>query len=84
MAITCSPLPQNNGNLPVPFLVVISQLFSWIIFINDCICILTGSLGQFLHNSICYTKIEGNKNSPDSLNARLNYHYHSENRVIAR
>ena len=28
-----------------PFLVVITQLFSWIIFINDCICILTGSPG---------------------------------------
>ena len=26
-----------------PFLVVITLLFSWIIFINDCICILTGS-----------------------------------------
>ena len=28
---------------PYPFLVVITQLFSCIIFINDCICILTGS-----------------------------------------
>ena len=28
---------------PYPFLVAITQLFSWIIFINDCICILTGS-----------------------------------------
>ena len=26
-----------------PFLVVVTQLFSWIIFITDCICILTGS-----------------------------------------
>ena len=26
-----------------PFLVVITQFFSWIICINDCICILTGS-----------------------------------------
>ena len=28
---------------PYPFWVVITQLFSWIILINDCICILTGS-----------------------------------------
>ena len=24
----------------------------------------------------------GNENSPDSLNVMVNYHYHSENRVI--
>ena len=30
-------------NYPYPFLVVISQFFSLVIFINDCICILTGS-----------------------------------------
>ena len=30
---------------PYPFLVVITQLFSCIIFNNDCICILTGSPG---------------------------------------
>ena len=30
---------------PYPFLVVMTQLFSWIIFINDCICVLTGSPG---------------------------------------
>ena len=30
---------------PYPFLVVITQLFSCIIFINDCICVLTGSPG---------------------------------------
>ena len=30
---------------PYPFLVVVTQLFSWIIFINDCIWILTGSPG---------------------------------------
>ena len=28
---------------PYPFLVVINLFFSWIIFINDYICILTGS-----------------------------------------
>ena len=26
----------------------------------------------------------GNKNSPDSLNVMVNYHYHSENRVITQ
>ena len=30
---------------PHPFLVVINQLFACIIFINDCICILSGSTG---------------------------------------
>ena len=30
---------------PYHFVVVINLLFSWIIFINDCICILTGSPG---------------------------------------
>ena len=27
-------------------------------------------------------KNRGNKNSPDSLNVMVNYHYHSENRII--
>ena len=27
-------------------------------------------------------EIGGNKNSPDSLNVMVNYHYHGENRVI--
>ena len=30
---------------PYYFLVVITQLFTWIIFIHDCVCILTGSPG---------------------------------------
>ena len=29
-------------------------------------------------------KIGGNKNSPNSLNVMVNYHYHDENRVITR
>ena len=33
---------------PYPFLVVITQFFSCIIFINDCICILTGSPGSYI------------------------------------
>ena len=29
-------------------------------------------------------KIRGNKNSPNSLNVTVNYHYHGENRVVTR
>ena len=38
----------------------------------------------FIHDRICYTKYWGNKNSLDSLNVMVNYHYHGENRVITR
>ena len=60
---------------PYPFFVVITQLFSWIISINDCICILTVSLLYYLL-MIVYViqEIGGNKNSPDSLNVMVNYH----------
>ena len=70
---------------PYPFFVVITQLFSCIIFINGCICILTDSPGLYLF-MIVYViqKIGGNKNSPDSLNIMANYHYHGENRVITQ
>ena len=33
-------------------MVLITQLFSWIIFINDCICILTGSPGWYFFNIV--------------------------------
>ena len=68
MGITRSPLPQNNGNLPLPFFVVIAQLLSWKIFLNDCICILNGSPGQYLL-IVLYVilKIGGNENSPNFL-----------------
>ena len=70
---------------PSPFLVVITLLFSWITFINDCICILTRSLWSYILMIIyVILKNEGNKNSPYSLNVIVNYHYHSENRVITR
>ena len=36
----------------------------------------------FLYN--IYKKLGGNENSPDSLNAMVNYHYHGKNRVITR
>ena len=70
---------------PYPFLVVITQLIYWIIFINDCIFILTVSPRLYIF-MIVYViqKIRGNENSPDSLNVMVNYHYHGENRLITR
>ena len=29
MGITCSPLPQNNGNLPLPFLLIMTCCTEW-------------------------------------------------------
>ena len=68
---------------PYPFLMAITLLFSCIIFINDCISILTVSPGKYLF-MIVYViqEIGGNENSPDSLKVMVNYRYHSENRVI--
>ena len=63
---------------PYPFLVAITQLFSWIIFINYCICILTSSPVYYILMIIyVIQKNGGNKNFPDSLNVMVNYHYHS-------
>ena len=45
MVITRYPLPQKMAIHSYPFFMVITQLFYWMIFINDCICILTGSPG---------------------------------------
>ena len=47
MGITYFPLPRSNGNLLSPFFVVITLFFSWIIIINSCICLLTGSPGKY-------------------------------------
>ena len=69
---------------PYPFLVVITPFFSWIIFINDCICILTGSPGYFLMIIYVILKIRGNNNYSNSLNVMVNYHFHGKNRVINR
>ena len=44
MGITRCPLPQKNDNLPLPFFVVYTLSFSWIIFMNNCIYIFSGSL----------------------------------------
>ena len=69
---------------PYPLLVVIIQLLSWIIFINDCICILSGSTGFFFMIVHDIQKIEGNYNSPNYLNVMVNFHNHIENRLITR
>ena len=82
MVIACYLLTKNNGNSPLPFLVVITLLFTSIIFINNCICILTGSPVKYFHDRICYTKIGGNENYPSYLNIMVNYHYHHDNWII--
>ena len=45
MGITRSPLPQNNGNLTLPFFGGNYLVFLLDNITNDCICILTGSPG---------------------------------------
>ena len=46
-------------NYPYPFLVVMTQLFSWLIVIIDCICLLTGSPRFKNHARIYYTEKMG-------------------------
>ena len=41
---------------PYYFKCPFTKMFSWIIFINDCICILTGSPGNIFDNRLCYTR----------------------------
>ena len=85
MEITHYPLPQNIGNLPLPFFGGNYPIFSWIIFINYCKCIFTVSPGQYLLIIIYVIQtIRGNNNSPNSLNVMVNYHYHSEKRVVTQ
>ena len=85
MGFTRSPLPQNNGNLPLPF------------FGGNCPIVLLNNIYQlsymyinwftriiYINDHICYILNGGNENSSDSLNIMVNYHYHSENRVITR
>ena len=43
MGINHSLLPNNNVKSPLPFWVVVTLMFSCIIFINDYICILNDS-----------------------------------------
>ena len=69
---------------PYPFLLAITQLFYWIIFINGCIRILTGSPGFFFMIVYVMRKIGGNENYPNSLNVMISYHYHGKNRVITQ
>ena len=63
MWITWYPLLQNIGNLPLPFFVVITLLFSWIISINDFISIFNGSTGFFVFVYIILENL-GNNNYP--------------------
>ena len=84
MGITCFPLIKNNVNLSLPVFGCNYPILPWIIFINDCICILTGLPGIFFVIAYVIQKIGGNKNSPNSLNIMANYHYHSEDRVITQ
>ena len=67
---------------PYPFLVIITQFFSWIIFINDCICVLTGLTGWYFLAHIYYTKNHGLWEFSNFLKVMLDYHNHVENRVI--
>ena len=70
---------------PYPFLVVIAQFFSCIIYINDCICILSGSPELYLFLIIyVIQKIGGNNSSLDSLKVMVNYHHHGKSRVITQ
>ena len=70
------PYPFFCGNYPI---VLLNNI------INDCICIITASTRSYLFIVVyVIQEIVGNENSPYSLNAMVNYHYHSENRVITR
>ena len=67
---------------PYHFLVITTQSFSWIIFINDCIGILTGPHGYYLLMIIyVIQKLGVNDNSPTFINVMVNYHYHWQKQV---
>ena len=60
MGITRSTLPQNNGNLPLPFfggnypIVLLNNIYSLLyMYINWFTWII------FIHDRICYTRIWG-------------------------
>ena len=83
--ITHYTLPWNNSNLTLPFfdgnftIVLLDNIYQLLYTYIKCfICII------FFHDSIYYTKIGGNENSPNSLIIMVNYHYHSKGRVITR
>ena len=72
------PVIHYHGTMvtyPYPFLVEMTKCFSCMIlymYMNWFTWII------FIHDHMCYTKNGGNENSPDYLNAMVNYHYHSE------
>ena len=85
MGITRSLLPQDIGNLPVPFFCGNYPIVLLHNIINDCICIITGSPRKHLFMVVyVIQEIGGNENSPYSINAMVNYHYHGENMVTTR
>ena len=82
MVITRYSLPQNNDNLPLTF------------FGDNLTIVLMDNIYQWLHRytygftwinffMIVYVirKIGGNRNSPNSFNVMVNYHYHGANMV---
>ena len=77
-------ITTKNGNLPLSFLVVIIICFYWIIFINNCLCILTGSPGIFFDSCMWYCNKLGLMIIHQFYQHMGNYHYHSENRVITQ
>ena len=85
MVITHSQLPKNNINLPLPFFGGNLSVVLQIIFINDCVFILTGSPGYYFFMILhVIQKIGDNDISPNSLNVMVNYHCHGENSIINR
>ena len=64
------------------FLVVIIILLSWILFINDFICILNGSPRRCFLLLYMLFKNGGLQEFSNYLDATVNFHYNGKNRVI--
>ena len=63
MGITCSPLPQNNGNLPLPFLGVNDPNFH-LDHMDKLLYMYINWFIWIIFFIIVYEKIWCNKNSP--------------------
>ena len=85
MRINRYTLPQNTGNLPLPFfggnypVVLLNNIHSWLY-----ICINWFTWILFINDFYVIQEIGGNDNYLDSLDVMVNYHYHIENRAITR
>ena len=75
-------ITTNIVNLPLPFFVAITLYLPWIVFNNYFFNMKWFTRIIIFHDHICYTKIRVDKNSPNSLNLMINYHYHGKNRLI--